>query len=209
MKQTQSHWLIEFANRWKDALESPSREVEKTVIFSKEVHRVLEAAAHTLRHQREYPDNQSNYTHERFDPTFFAHIEEARAHMKPRFIVPGLEETRHGNNDLDSCARLEWEPDLGEVHRGTMTWYYLQVANFLSQPDLVVALRQCPWCERLFLSTHKTKKYCSHKCKANDEYERRYGKIRKKRWRVRGAGVFETVKTENRTKKEGPHITAK
>ncbi len=209
MRQTQSHWLIEFANRWKDALESPSREVEKTVIFSKEVHRVLEAAAQTLRQRRKNPESRIKNDHQRFDPTFFAHIEEARAHMKPRFIVPDLEETSHENHELDSCARLEWEPDLGEAHRGTMTWYYLQVANFLCQPDLVEALRQCPWCERLFLSTHKAKKYCSRKCKAHDEYERRYRKTRKRRWKIREPGIFEIVRTENGTGKARPLTTTK
>jgi hypothetical protein len=177
--------LLDFANEYIEALENPADDALQTdLIFKQEVHRVLEAAVRVLKRYREEPREEENQKKQNgdsrfevFDPAFFKHIESLRRRMKARFVSHySFGAIENDKIELIIQPRLEWQLDPSIAHSGNMAWYHLQIANFLSQSDLVSALRQCPWCRRLFLSTHSQKKYCRQRCsryKALDDHIRR------------------------------------
>jgi hypothetical protein len=195
-KKTRSHPLLDFANQYIEAVENPGNSnLQTDLIFKQECHRVLEAAVRALEQYRQeaQPEfikevskalGQDGFNElfsklrgpeslEVFDLPFFKHIESLRRRMKPRFVsYVSFGDIQDDEIERVFQPRLEWQLDPAP-HPGNMAWYHLHIANFLSQPDLVSALHQCPWCRRLFLSTHSQKIYCHQRCsrdKALDEH---------------------------------------
>jgi len=185
-----SHFLVDFANQTIEAQENPSRDdLRKDIVFKQEVYRVLSAAARALKDFQPEKDMNGEKKFDRFktfDPIFFKNLNRLKRHMRPHLSPYGVV-IKDGKHKMDPRPRLEWQMvwDWEEASPVRIEWFYLEIAKVLSDPDFVEALKQCPECGRLFLSTHSQKEYCRRQCattKALHDYYRRKEKRENRRY---------------------------